>query len=208
MRFLDSAGVDFTKWVTPKIERENNQVQMKNWNEDMPKFGAGSEYGREAREEARRKKFGVYSRKYKPEDQPWLLQHGGKTGKKYKGNTAKTCKVIEKNLCITIFSIFTGVKGGGVTENASYYVFTNAPDGVFEAFPVQDWYNFNPVQSYKALSIEEAEEEFTSRNKTFNLFNVMVRKRMKKNEGDDEEDDDEEGAGKGKGKKKKASKSM
>ena len=35
------------------------------------------------REEARRKKFGIISRKYKPEDQPWILKVGGKTGKKY-----------------------------------------------------------------------------------------------------------------------------
>lgn len=46
------------------------------------RFGAGSEYGRDIREEARRKKFGIISRKYKPEDQPWILKVGGKTGKK------------------------------------------------------------------------------------------------------------------------------
>lgn len=48
----------------------------------VSRFGAGSEYGREAKEEARRKKFGIVSRKYKPEDQPWILKSGGKTGKK------------------------------------------------------------------------------------------------------------------------------
>lgn len=47
------------------------------------RFGAGSEYGREAKEEARRKKFGIVSKKYKPDDQPWILKAGGKTGKKY-----------------------------------------------------------------------------------------------------------------------------
>ena len=67
------------------MERENNQVQFKSFSEDMPKFGAGSEFGREQREEARRKKFGIYSKKYKPEDQPWIIQHGGKTGKKFRG---------------------------------------------------------------------------------------------------------------------------
>ena len=35
-------------------------------------------------EEARRKKLGIISKKYKPEDQPWLLKVGGKTGKKFK----------------------------------------------------------------------------------------------------------------------------
>jgi transcription initiation factor TFIIF subunit alpha len=46
------------------------------------RFGAGSEFGRDAREEARRKKYGIVSRKYRPEDQPWILKIGGKTGKK------------------------------------------------------------------------------------------------------------------------------
>lgn len=86
MRFNGSMGVDFVKWTHVKMERENNQVQFKGFNEDMPKFGAGSEYGREQREEARRKKYGIISRKYKPEDQPWILQHGGKAaGKKFRG---------------------------------------------------------------------------------------------------------------------------
>lgn len=48
----------------------------------MYRYGAGSEFGREAREEARRKKYGVVARKYKPEDQPWILKQGGKSGKK------------------------------------------------------------------------------------------------------------------------------
>lgn len=50
----------------------------------LSRFGAGSEFGREAREEARRKKFGIVARKYKPDDQPWILKAGGgKSGKKY-----------------------------------------------------------------------------------------------------------------------------
>ena len=105
----------------------------------------------------------------------------------------------------------TGVREGGVTENASYYIFTQAADGAFEAFPVQEWYKFQTVQRYKALSYEEAEEEFISRNKTFNLFNVMVRKRMKNTGEDDGGEDDEDGEGKGKGKgkgKKKGGKSI
>lgn len=86
-------------------------------------------------------------------------------------------------------------------------MFTQAPDGVFEAFPVQEQYSFQAIHNYKALSYEEAEEEFSSRNRTFNFFNVMVRKRMKKEE-DGEEDDDEEGGNKAKnkGRKKKNTK--
>jgi len=47
----------------------------------MPKFGAGSEYGREQREEARKKKFGMHIKKYSSDEQPWLLNLGGDAGK-------------------------------------------------------------------------------------------------------------------------------
>ena len=52
------------------------------WSADLPSEGAGSEFGRERREEARRKKFGIISKKYKEENQPWLLRVGGKPEKK------------------------------------------------------------------------------------------------------------------------------
>lgn len=52
------------------------------------RFGAGSEFGREAKEEARRKKLGIISRKYKPEDQPWILKTYGSSVKKFKGTSS------------------------------------------------------------------------------------------------------------------------
>uniref|UniRef100_A0A8C0IEH0 Transcription initiation factor IIF subunit alpha n=1 Tax=Bubo bubo TaxID=30461 RepID=A0A8C0IEH0_BUBBB len=55
---------------------------------------------------------------------------------------------------------YKGVKKGGVTENASYYIFTQCPDGAFEAFPVQHWYNFTPLAKHRTLTAEEAEEEW------------------------------------------------
>ena len=42
----------------------------------MPKYGAGSEFGREQKEEARRKKFGINKKKYNPDDQPWHIKLG------------------------------------------------------------------------------------------------------------------------------------
>lgn len=166
MRFNATLNVDFSKWTQVKMERENNMKEYKSIEEEIPKFGAGSEFGRDAREEARRKKYGITSRKYKPEDQPWILKSGGKTGKKFKG-----------------------IREGGVSENAAYYVFTHAPDGAIEAFPLHEWYNFQPIQRYKALSAEEAEQEFSRRNKVMNYFSLMLRKRLRNDEdgGDDEE---------------------
>ena len=46
------------------------------------RYGAGSEFGREQREEARRKRYGISVKKYKVDDQPWLLNLDGKNGKK------------------------------------------------------------------------------------------------------------------------------
>lgn len=175
MRFNATLNVDFSKWTQVKMERENNMKEYKGIEEEMPKFGAGSEFGRDAREEARRKKFGITSRKYKPEDQPWILKSGGKTGKKFKG-----------------------IREGGVSENAAYYVFTHAADGAIEAFPLHEWYNFQPIQRYKALSAEEAEQEFSRRNKVMNYFSLMLRKRLRN---DEEGADDEELIDGGKSKK-------
>ncbi|CAH0698721.1 unnamed protein product [Spodoptera exigua] len=166
MRFNATLNVDFAKWTHVKMERENNIKEFKGIDEDMPKFGAGSEYGRDVREEARRKKFGIISRKYKPEDQPWILKVGGKTGKKFKG-----------------------IREGGVSEHAAYYVFTHAADGAIDAYPLQEWYNFQPIQRYKALSAEEADEEFGRRNKVLNYFSLMFRKRMRGDDAADDADD-------------------
>jgi len=50
--------------------RENNRKDFVR-EDDMPKFGAGSEFGRDVREEARRKKYGIISKRYNPDAQPW-----------------------------------------------------------------------------------------------------------------------------------------
>jgi transcription initiation factor TFIIF subunit alpha len=188
MRFNATLNVDFTQWKNVKMERENNMKEFKGFDEDMPKFGAGSEFNRDLREEARRKKFGIIARKYKPEAQPWILKSGGKAGKK-----------------------FRGVREGGVGENASFYVFTHAPDGAIEAYPLNEWYNFQPIQRYKALTAEEAEHEFGRRKKVLNYFSLMLRKRLKGDDVDSVETaaaDDDEGKSKkagGKGKELKIS---
>lgn len=136
MRFNYNLNVDFSQWRTVKMERENNQREFKmTEDDDIPKFGAGSEYNRDQKEEARRKKFGIIAKKYNPEAQPWLLkvgQIGGATGSK----TGKK---------------FRGIREGGVSENAAHFVFTQTKDGSIEAFPLNEWYNFQPIQRYKAL---------------------------------------------------------
>jgi len=145
----------------------------------MPKSGAGSEFGREQRELARRKKFGMRIRKYNIHDQPLLLQvNSNKQTRKYKG-----------------------VRDGGVSENAAYYIFTQSNDGMFEAYNIDDWYHFTPLARYKFLNSDEAEKEFDRRDKTLNYFSIMVKNRIKKDEDGAADGDDKEAA-----KKKKSAK--
>lgn len=56
---------------------------------------------------------------------------------------------------------------------------------MFEAFPVNEWYNFTPFQRYKVLSAEEAEEKFIKRDQILNFF--QFRNMAKKGGGDKDE---------------------
>ncbi|KAG8441441.1 hypothetical protein GDO86_006980 [Hymenochirus boettgeri] len=180
MAFNAADKVDFSTWNQARMERDLSAKKMYQ-EEEMPDSGAGSEYNRKQREESRRKKYGIILKEFKIEDQPWMLRVNGKTGRKFKG-----------------------VKKGGVTENASYFIFTQCPDGAFEAFPVSNWYNFTPIAKHRTLTAEEAEQEWERRNKVLNHFTIMQQRRLKDQGGDD---DDEDGGGKqdkgGKNKKKK-----
>lgn len=79
-----------------------------------------------------------------------------------------------------------------MVQNAAYYIFTKADDGSFEAYPVDAQYRFTPVINYRTLTADEAEEEFSLRNKTINYFSLMVKKRLTDTE--TEKDGDEEPA--------------
>lgn len=63
---------------------------------------------------------------------------------------------------------------------------------------MNEWYNFTTVQRYKALTAEEAEEQFQKRDKILNYFSVMGTK--KKQEGETGESFADEKPKKGKGK--------
>ncbi|XP_022087225.1 general transcription factor IIF subunit 1-like isoform X2 [Acanthaster planci] len=182
MQFNRGDNVDLSKWKQAKMERENNLKEFKMLNPDMPTSGAGSEFGRERREEARRKKYGIQAKKYKEEDQPWILKQIGAPGRKYKGK-----------------------KEGLVSENSSYFIFKQQADGSFEAHPVDSWYSFTSVATHKTLNAEEAEEEFGRRDRTFNYFSLMVKKRLKESVGEElSKEEEEEMKAKAKGTKKTA----
>merc|ERR1711915_987003 len=109
----------------------------------------------------------------------WLLTVGGKQDRKK----------------------FKGIREGGVSANSSWYVFMQGKDGAFEAFPVEEWYNFKMIQRYNTLTAEEAEEQFEKRDKIMNFHALRWEKKLKQ----DVEDPDEE---KTQGKKTKSSKSL
>uniref|UniRef100_H2MX12 Transcription initiation factor IIF subunit alpha n=1 Tax=Oryzias latipes TaxID=8090 RepID=H2MX12_ORYLA len=176
MAFNSGDKVNCSAWTQARMERDLSARRIYG-EEELPEGGAGSEFGKKQREEARRKKYGIVTREFKVEDQPWILKVNGKAGKRFKG-----------------------IKKGGVTENASYYIFTQCPDGAFEAFPVHGWYNFTPVAKHRTLTAEEAEEEWGRRNKVVNHFSIMLQRRLREQERGEEDDDDADKPGK---KKKK-----
>lgn len=176
MAFNSGDKVACSTWTQARMERDMSARRIYG-EEETPEGAAGSEFGKKQREEARRKKFGIVTKEFKVEDQPWILKVNGKAGKRFKG-----------------------VKKGGVTENASYYIFTQCPDGAFEAFPVHGWYNFTPVAKHRTLTAEEAEEEWGRRNKVVNHFSIMLQRRLREQErGDDDEDEGEKSGKKKKG---------
>lgn len=65
MKFNATHKVDFAQWKNVKMERENSVRDARPMEEETPKFGAGSEYNREFKEEMRRKKFGFQPKKAK-----------------------------------------------------------------------------------------------------------------------------------------------
>ncbi|CAJ1076752.1 general transcription factor IIF subunit 1 [Xyrichtys novacula] len=176
MAFNAGDRVNCSTWTQARMERDMSARRIYG-EEETTEGAAGSEFGKKQREEARRKKFGIVTREFKVEDQPWILKVNGKAGKRFKGQ-----------------------KKGGVTENASYYIFTQCPDGAFEAFPVHGWYNFTPQAKHRTLTAEEAEEEWGRRNKVVNHFSIMLQRRLREQERG--EDDEEEGEKSGKKKKK------
>lgn len=87
---------------------------------------------------------------------------------------------------------FKGIREGGVSENAAHFIFTQTKDGSIEAFPLYEWYNFQPVQRYNTLTAEEAEEEFGRRKKCLNMWTMKMRMKLKNKEGEEEAEFDPE----------------
>lgn len=69
MAFNAADKVNLTTWNQARLERDlsNKKIYQE---EEMPESGAGSEFNRKLREEARRKKYGIVLKEFRPEDSP------------------------------------------------------------------------------------------------------------------------------------------
>ena len=135
-------------------------VDEKKMNQEVKTDGEGSEFGWKSKQARLAHKYKVRAI---TEDQcPWEL----------KDRNDKT---------------YSGRKEGGITANSSYIVMREAQPGVYEAFPIEDWFTFTPKINYTTLNDEEAEVEFLRRNKTQNHYNLMLQKRLNTNLGAENE---------------------
>jgi hypothetical protein len=171
--------IDFTKDTKGELAREGVIYQPRPEWESLPKVGTGSEFNRENREIARRKKFGFQPKKQVIDDLPWILTV--KPGDEKKGEAGKDKQFRAKR---------------SVSDNSSYFVFiNNAEIGGFEAHALEDWYTFTPYRTYKTLTIEEAEEEFSKRHTILNKYSIMANRRKAAAGKEDEGEDTGKGAG-------------
>eukprot|EP00794_Sanderia_malayensis_P007965 gene7965-8823_t len=146
-----------------RVPRKNPQ-EAEEERSASPSSGAGSQFGKDKKDETKRKRRGFAQKEINSEDMLYSLQLCGKKDKK-----------------------FDGKKEGTILDNSSYYIMTQCPDGVFEAMPIQAWYNFKSSIDYQVLSSDDVEREFSKRDKTINYHNMMVQKRLQAM--DDKEDD-------------------
>uniref|UniRef100_A0A915L0V7 Transcription initiation factor IIF subunit alpha n=1 Tax=Romanomermis culicivorax TaxID=13658 RepID=A0A915L0V7_ROMCU len=169
LKFGACSDIDLNDWSTENLElqRENNESIFVP-DDDQPKSGVGSEFGKQAREEARRKKMGYSKTKYCKDNQPWLLS--------VNSGSSKQCKK------------YRGIKEGTVSQNVDYWVFVRQNDNTLEAYPVDDWYAFMPIGRYKTLDADEAEEKFSQRNRILNQFALKIKEQLQGLENNDETD--------------------
>ncbi|EFP09061.1 hypothetical protein CRE_22547 [Caenorhabditis remanei] len=169
MMFNGMDKVDTSKWTLESavtMEREDNQRVILS-TQTVQEYGEGSEYGKAAREEARRKKYGRQSKSYKLDNQPWKLTFTEPEGRQRQ---------------------MRGIREGGANEHADYWVFLKPPgSSEFKAYKVDEWHKFLPAITHKTLDIDQAEEQFSQRNKVMNQFALKAAIQNQLNATDDSE---------------------
>ncbi|GMR36935.1 hypothetical protein PMAYCL1PPCAC_07130, partial [Pristionchus mayeri] len=170
LKFNNSIKIDPTTWANAeceiKMEREENRV-LTSGLPAVQEFGEGTEYGKAAREEARRKKLGRRANQYSIDKQPWRMNITEGDGKHKKLHSIREA----------------------AGTHADYWLFLKSGEE-FQAYKVDDWHGFVPAITHKTLDIDEAEEEFTKRNRVMNQFalKAQIQDKMKQKEADEEEE--------------------
>jgi len=168
MRF-NVPSIELNNWNKKDIEIERDMSKKRSYDlksDALPQFGEGSEYRAREKEIARKMLLGHKIKKFDIEAQNWKLSVSDfveeKEGKKKKDRKTKK---------------FTGVKVGGIDDSSMYFVMHQREGGIFEAFPVEDWYNFKPEIKHRTLNFEEAEAEWERRDQIINKYALMQQKR-------------------------------
>ncbi|KJH43349.1 transcription initiation factor IIF, alpha subunit [Dictyocaulus viviparus] len=168
LKFNGMDRVDTSRWSMDsmvQMEREDNKSVTLS-TQSVQEYGEGSEYGKAARDEARRKKYGRQTKSYKLDSQPWHLSFIEPDGR------------IRK---------MKSIREGGAGEHADYWVFLKSGEE-FLAYKVDDWHKFLPAITHKTLDIDQAEEKFLERNKVMNQFalKAQILSQLKTGEDDGE----------------------
>jgi len=182
MKFNSGGQTDVQTWKTATLSRDLSARKQYETDLMMPEFGAGSEFGRRQKLEARRLKMGGRRNKgFVVENQPWSL----------KVTSLEMPKDDKKDIKPTfVTKEFQGKKEGGIGEGSMYFVMTQTKESSFEVHPVQDWCVFKKKITHRTLTDEEAEREWNSRDKILNKLNFMARKRLALPEPEDEEEEE------------------
>uniref|UniRef100_A0A8C2T4H1 Transcription initiation factor IIF subunit alpha n=1 Tax=Coturnix japonica TaxID=93934 RepID=A0A8C2T4H1_COTJA len=77
MAFNAADKVNISTWHQARMERDLSSRRLYQ-EEELPESGAGSEFHRRIRDEARRRKLGITIKPFRAEEQPWLLRVNGK----------------------------------------------------------------------------------------------------------------------------------
>ncbi|XP_032297693.1 general transcription factor IIF subunit 1 [Coturnix japonica] len=81
MAFNAADKVNISTWHQARMERDLSSRRLYQ-EEELPESGAGSEFHRRIRDEARRRKLGITIKPFRAEEQPWLLRVNGKGGRR------------------------------------------------------------------------------------------------------------------------------
>jgi len=183
LKFPSSSGVDPAQWPQGKVlmGREQRQSQSGGDDSETPAHGAGSVYGKAAREKARKQRQAMREQQRQQRagttDQPWMMRVEGGEGS----------AVPERS--------FRSQPSEGTGRYADYWLLSKSGNE-FHATKISNWHQLQPSVVRKTLDIEDVEAQFQQRGRVLNTFalSAQIQKQLGMVSG---EDGGEDGGGKG-----------